>query len=285
MTVFQRSAPYIIPRPDREWHARHHKVFEKLPVTELAERVHLVRRDGVAEHRLGLLAAAQACARGLVPAAHAQADQGQARLVREGLAGLSDRLQADPLLRQLPALRWRAQRRPGRPRRSARSQPTVSSPPTASNTAPTSSSGAPGSRCRSSWRRWRSRAQADATCMTSGARARAPTTAWPSRTSPTCWSCTDPTRTPAAARSSTSSRRRRGYLGDFVDRLAKTGKPLAVRAEVEQAYDDQIQQELSGSVWSQCTSWYRTANGRITANWPWLGHPVPKAGEVRPSRL
>jgi cation diffusion facilitator CzcD-associated flavoprotein CzcO len=66
------------------------------------------------------------------------------------------------------------------------------------------------------------------------------------------------------------------YLGDFVDQLAQTGKPMAVRAEVEQEYDERVQEELSGSVWSHCTSWYRQANGRITANWPWLGFQYRK---------
>ena len=47
------------------------------------------------------------------------------------------------------------------------------------------------------------------------------------------------------------------YVADFVDRLARTGKPMEVRADVEQAYDDRVQKELSGSVWSQCVSWYR----------------------------
>src|SRR3712207_5331935 len=38
MTVFQRSAPYIIPRPDRAYSPLHHKLFEKLPATNLLER-------------------------------------------------------------------------------------------------------------------------------------------------------------------------------------------------------------------------------------------------------
>jgi cation diffusion facilitator CzcD-associated flavoprotein CzcO len=61
------------------------------------------------------------------------------------------------------------------------------------------------------------------------------------------------------------------YAADFVDQLAAAGRPLAVRAEVEQAYDRQLQAELGDSIWSQCASWYRQANGRITANWPRLG--------------
>lgn len=61
------------------------------------------------------------------------------------------------------------------------------------------------------------------------------------------------------------------YLGEYVAHLAEAGAPIDVRAEVEQAYDERVQAELSGSVWSQCTSWYRQADGRITTNWPWLG--------------
>lgn len=38
LTLFQRSAPYIIPRPDRKFSDRHHKVFERVPATQLAER-------------------------------------------------------------------------------------------------------------------------------------------------------------------------------------------------------------------------------------------------------
>ncbi|MDQ4112631.1 MAG: NAD(P)/FAD-dependent oxidoreductase [Actinomycetota bacterium] len=65
------------------------------------------------------------------------------------------------------------------------------------------------------------------------------------------------------------------YLGDYVAHGAAVGAPLDVRAqveqEVEQEYDERLQAELGGSVWSRCASWYRTENGRITTNWPWLG--------------
>ena len=61
------------------------------------------------------------------------------------------------------------------------------------------------------------------------------------------------------------------YLGRFVQRIADVGRPLQVRAEVERAHDEHIQGRLTGSVWSQCTSWYRTDSGRVTTNWPLLG--------------
>ncbi|KAA1426393.1 flavin-containing monooxygenase [Nocardioides antri] len=61
------------------------------------------------------------------------------------------------------------------------------------------------------------------------------------------------------------------YLGEYVGHLAASGAPLAVRPEVEQEYDERIQSQLSGSVWTGCSSWYRNEDGRITTNWPTLG--------------
>jgi cation diffusion facilitator CzcD-associated flavoprotein CzcO len=42
-----------------------------------------------------------------------------------------------------------------------------------------------------------------------------------------------------------------------------------VRPEVQARYNDEIQRLLSGTVWEAgCTSWYRSANGKNTSNWP-----------------
>ena len=38
LDVFQRSAPYLLPRPDRKYSAAQHKLFERLPRDSLAER-------------------------------------------------------------------------------------------------------------------------------------------------------------------------------------------------------------------------------------------------------
>lgn len=38
--------------------------------------------------------------------------------------------------------------------------------------------------------------------------------------------------------------------------------------EVEEAFDQEIQGCLSGSVWTKCSSWYRNENGRVSTNWP-----------------
>lgn len=71
------------------------------------------------------------------------------------------------------------------------------------------------------------------------------------------------------------------YLGDYVDHLAASGSPLRVRPDVEEKYDSRIQSELSNSVWTQCSSWYRNANGRITTNWPTLGRTYKAQAQFR----
>ena len=38
LTVFQRSAPYVVPKPDRAYTPRHHRVFEQMPWTLGLER-------------------------------------------------------------------------------------------------------------------------------------------------------------------------------------------------------------------------------------------------------
>ncbi|MDT9595189.1 NAD(P)/FAD-dependent oxidoreductase [Nocardioides zeae] len=43
---------------------------------------------------------------------------------------------------------------------------------------------------------------------------------------------------------------------------------LDVAPDVAAAYDAEMQDRLARSVWAGCVSWYRTAAGRITTNWP-----------------
>ncbi len=46
-------------------------------------------------------------------------------------------------------------------------------------------------------------------------------------------------------------------------------QPLEVRPEVETAYNDKLQKKLGSSVWStECDSWYKHRNGKITTLWP-----------------
>ncbi len=43
---------------------------------------------------------------------------------------------------------------------------------------------------------------------------------------------------------------------------------LDVRDETQAAFDAELQSRLTGSVWMQCRSWYRAASGRNVAIWP-----------------
>jgi cation diffusion facilitator CzcD-associated flavoprotein CzcO len=43
---------------------------------------------------------------------------------------------------------------------------------------------------------------------------------------------------------------------------------VAVKAEAEQRYDEEIQARLTDSVWAGCASWYHDHGGRVTTNWP-----------------
>ncbi len=58
------------------------------------------------------------------------------------------------------------------------------------------------------------------------------------------------------------------YIAQAVGLIAAGGGPLEVRAEVAAGYDAELQARLAGSVWTGCRSWYRTASGRVVTNWP-----------------
>ncbi|MGH6996633.1 MAG: flavin-containing monooxygenase, partial [Phenylobacterium sp.] len=55
----------------------------------------------------------------------------------------------------------------------------------------------------------------------------------------------------------------------YVLQALAQGRPLAVRPEVMAAYNDKIQADLAHTQWAgACTSWYKTAEGKILNNWP-----------------
>ncbi|MEV0563269.1 NAD(P)/FAD-dependent oxidoreductase [Dactylosporangium sp. NPDC050588] len=57
------------------------------------------------------------------------------------------------------------------------------------------------------------------------------------------------------------------YIVQAVRMLAGRG-PVEVRAEVAGAFDAEMQRRLGDSVWVGCDSWYRTGGGRVVTNWP-----------------
>lgn len=59
------------------------------------------------------------------------------------------------------------------------------------------------------------------------------------------------------------------YIADAVERLRRRGGWLAVRPEVAEAFDREMQERLSTSVWQTgCSNWYVDENGRNSNNWP-----------------
>jgi hypothetical protein len=43
---------------------------------------------------------------------------------------------------------------------------------------------------------------------------------------------------------------------------------LEVRRDVHDSFQRELGERLADSVWATCSSWYVTANGRVTNNWP-----------------
>jgi cation diffusion facilitator CzcD-associated flavoprotein CzcO len=61
-----------------------------------------------------------------------------------------------------------------------------------------------------------------------------------------------------------------GWIAQVVRRIADSdARAFEVRAEVAEAYDREMQDRLGDSVWSSCDNWYRDG-GKITTNWPGL---------------
>ncbi|MFI1993573.1 flavin-containing monooxygenase [Actinoplanes sp. NPDC020271] len=58
------------------------------------------------------------------------------------------------------------------------------------------------------------------------------------------------------------------WIVQAVRHLTRNQHPMEVRPEVAADYDQELQSRLTGSVWASCQSWYRTASGRIVTNWP-----------------
>jgi cation diffusion facilitator CzcD-associated flavoprotein CzcO/acetyl esterase/lipase len=59
------------------------------------------------------------------------------------------------------------------------------------------------------------------------------------------------------------------YILDAVRKLQRRGGWLSVRPEVQRSFDSEIQERLSTSVWQTgCNNWYLDEHGRNTNNWP-----------------
>ncbi len=58
-------------------------------------------------------------------------------------------------------------------------------------------------------------------------------------------------------------------VASAVVRLARRGGCLEVRPDVEQRYNDRLDADLERTVWMQCGSYFRSPAGRIITQWPY----------------
>ncbi|MCH9734716.1 MAG: NAD(P)/FAD-dependent oxidoreductase [Actinomycetia bacterium] len=58
-------------------------------------------------------------------------------------------------------------------------------------------------------------------------------------------------------------------VASAVSRLARRGGCLQVRPEVEQQYNAALSADLEKTVWTQCGSYFRSPSGRIITQWPY----------------
>ena len=69
------------------------------------------------------------------------------------------------------------------------------------------------------------------------------------------------------------------YVLQALDAIAQAG-PLCVKQEVADAYNVELQKALAVTPWAgSCTSWYKTADGRILNNWPHTARAYARAVE------
>ncbi|MFD6396571.1 flavin-containing monooxygenase [Nocardia sp. NPDC060249] len=282
LTLFQRTAPYIIPRPDREFSERHHRVFEKLPVTELAERGTWY---GVVEG----LSVAWVYSKALSAAIKA-VSKWHMRRQTKAKPGLFEKVWPDYPVgckrilfsdNYLPAL----------------TEPNVEV--ITERIAAITSSGVRTVDGRDHevdviiWGTGFTSTEFLAPMTITGAQGRELTQEWDSGAHayygmtvprfPNLFIMYGPNTNTGGGSIIYFLEAQAKYLGDYVAHLAASGRALTVRPDVEQAYDARIQAQLGGSVWTRCSSWYRQADGRITTNWPLLGIQYKKQARFDPA--
>jgi len=60
-----------------------------------------------------------------------------------------------------------------------------------------------------------------------------------------------------------------GAITTLLQHAEQTGaRAVVVRGDAEERFDHEIQERLEQSVWAGCSSWYHEDGGRITTNWP-----------------
>jgi cation diffusion facilitator CzcD-associated flavoprotein CzcO len=60
------------------------------------------------------------------------------------------------------------------------------------------------------------------------------------------------------------------YIRQAVEHIARHGSGLDVRPEVAAGFDEEMRRRLADTAWTHCHSWYRSGDGPVTTNWPGL---------------
>lgn len=60
------------------------------------------------------------------------------------------------------------------------------------------------------------------------------------------------------------------YIVQAIRRIAALGSAVDIRRDVADRFDDEMRRRLKDTVWSSCASWYRDPSGRVSTNWPGL---------------
>jgi cation diffusion facilitator CzcD-associated flavoprotein CzcO len=59
-----------------------------------------------------------------------------------------------------------------------------------------------------------------------------------------------------------------GYVMRCIERIRETRRTLDVLPDAMARYNEQLQRDLAKTAWGEgCTSWYKTASGKVTNNW------------------
>jgi cation diffusion facilitator CzcD-associated flavoprotein CzcO len=78
-----------------------------------------------------------------------------------------------------------------------------------------------------------------------------------------------------------------GYVRQALQLARRAGAAaLDVRPEVQAADLDAVRARFEGTAWMQCSSWYRTPDGRNVANWPgYMGEYAARTRRPEPSEF
>lgn len=272
LTVFQRSAPYVVPKPDQAYSPRHHALFRRLPGTLAAERRTVF---WLTEQLNGALAGESRLSKPLTKALEA-AWRAHLRLTVKD-AGLRSRLLPDYPLgckRLLFSNDWY--------RTLARDHVDVVAGPV-TGVEPGGVRAGDGTLHEADVLVWGTGFAAtdflrgldvvapDGTRLgdvwADGARAHL---GMGVPGFPNLFSIYGPNTNLGGSSIIAMMEAQAGYVAQVARRLAEgRARAVAPRAEVWEAFDAEMQSRLGESVWAGCTSWY-TDGPRITTNWPGL---------------